>query len=85
MRRLGVRGADALELQCLHGVGHALLVFLQSVQHPFLLNHHAVEHLVLALDVGESGFEFLDAFQQCVVHADKLPKVVPASSNFGGL
>ena len=69
MRRLRIRGLDALQFNALHGLCDLLLLYLRFRQQPRLLQHHLVQLVVLMLQVREMRFQLFQAFGDFFVHA----------------
>ena len=69
MRRLGVRGFDALQFDCFHGVGNFLLLRLQSGQSTPLFQHDLVQLVKQVFQMRQMRFNFFQPFRQYFVHA----------------
>ncbi len=71
MGRLGIRGADSVQFGGLDGFGEAPDQGLEAGEGASLFDDHGIEFLGLALDVGEVGFEALEALFEFGRHGVK--------------
>lgn len=72
MRRLGVRGFDALQFHAFDALRDFLLQRLQFRQLPRLFRHDLVKLVVLMFQMGKARFHFFQPLGEFVVHGVSL-------------
>jgi len=73
VRRLGIRGFDALQFDRFHGLGNFLLLRPQSRQPAPLFQHDLVQLIKQMFQMRQMRFNLFQPFRQFFVHAVSLP------------
>jgi hypothetical protein len=78
MRRLGVRGFDALQFDALDCLRNFLLLRLQFRQRSRLLGHDLIKLVVLMFQMGQMRFHRFQPFHYFFFHAPSLTQTAGA-------